>query len=291
MKRYDINVLEEKDIHNILDYFDIQTSTYNFKEPSYNPYGRNFFYNKLKNPPSGLLEVYFKHRPNPFNIQYPDDEDYKYTLEDLLKYEIAIEEAFIFWDAKQKPQEIQPQINLVVSNIFNDQNKEEVINHYLMENNIIEEPKLIKLGCYNTTPNTGLVVPLPQENLNDIQIDAIYFDDGIRIIEPQQGNIQDLLKLSNGAKNIYLFIFNTIKRSIRINLPDSLNPYKDIRDWKRANNLYAYEGEYNKESKSGNNPITIIEPAYKEINISYTINLLENIFETEDKIYRITCQV
>ncbi|BAD04639.1 hypothetical protein PAM_554 [Onion yellows phytoplasma OY-M] len=159
-----------------------------------------------------------------------------------------------------------------------------------MENNIIEEPKLIKLGCYNATPHAGLVLSLPSKTFHEIDIDTIYFDDGIRIIEPQQGNIQDLLKLSNGAKNIYLLIFNTIKRAIHINLPDSLNPYKDIRDWKRANNLYNYEGEYNRASKSGNNPITITKPTYKEINISYAINLLENTFETEDKIYRITCQ-
>ncbi|WP_225885800.1 hypothetical protein ['Fragaria x ananassa' phyllody phytoplasma] len=107
-----------------------------------------------------------------------------------------------------------------------------------------------------------MVVPLPQETLNDVQIDAIYFDDGIRIMSEsptkkflrkrikntqeihqrrQQrlkeiedddfkqllnqnikkyeeqintlkqelnqlpGNIEELLKLSNGAKNIYLF--------------------------------------------------------------------------------------
>ncbi|KOR75224.1 hypothetical protein CPX_001816, partial [Candidatus Phytoplasma pruni] len=208
MKRYDINVLEKKDIPNILEYFNIQTSAYNLEEPSYNPYGRKFFFNKFKNPPSDLLGVYLKHRPNPFNIQYPDDEDYEYTLEDLLKYEIAIEEAFVFWDAKQKPQEIKPQINLIVSNIFTDQNKEEVINHYLINNNIIKQPKLIKLGCYNATPNTGLVAPLPSRTFHEIDIDAVYFDDGIRFMEPHQGNIDDLLKLSNGAKNIYLFTFN-----------------------------------------------------------------------------------
>ncbi|QKX95088.1 hypothetical protein [Candidatus Phytoplasma asteris] len=217
-----------------------------------------------------------------------------------------------------------------------------------MENNIIKEPKLIKLGCYNATSHTGLVLPLPSKTFHEIDIDAIYFDDGIRIIpenqktqslrstleqyqkiqqqhqkqlnesesemfktflkekinqveeeiknlqqdiiKSQSYNIEDLLKLSNGAKKIYLFTFNTIKKTIHINLPESLNPYEQIRDWKRANNLYAYEGEYNRESKSGNSPITITEPAYKEINISYAINLLENNFETEDKIYRITCQ-
>ncbi|WP_017191746.1 hypothetical protein [Poinsettia branch-inducing phytoplasma] len=345
MKRYDINVLNHKDIPNVLKYFHLQCSGVLHK-PSYNNYQQTNLYYYLKNPPSGLLGVYFKPRFNPFKIEYPYADDL-YTLEDLLKYEIAIEEAFVFWDAKQKPQEIPPQINLVVSNIFTDQNKEEIINRWLINNNIIKQPKLIKLGCYNATTNTGLVAPLPSRTFHEIDIDAIYFDDGIRIMEenPQKqtirqhieilqktqqrykqrlkdieddkfkqlfneiikeiekeintfkqemhqlpGTIEDLLILSNGAKNIYLFIFNTIKRAIHINLPDSLNPYEQIRDWKRANNLYAYEGEYNRESKSGNNPITIIEPTCKEINISYAINLLENTFETEDKIYRITCQ-
>ncbi|ABC65356.1 conserved hypothetical protein [Aster yellows witches'-broom phytoplasma AYWB] len=122
------------------------------------------------------------------------------------------------------------------------------------------------------------MAPLTSKTFHEIDIDAIYFDDGIRIVKPQQRNIEDLLKLSNGAKNIYLFAFNIEKRVIHINLPDSLNPYQAIRDWKRANKLYAYEGKYNRRSASGN-----------ETFISFTINLVENIFETEDKIYRITC--
>ncbi|MBS2126627.1 hypothetical protein J8J04_02955 ['Fragaria x ananassa' phyllody phytoplasma] len=150
---------------------------------------------------------------------------------------------------------------------------------------------------------------MPQETLNDVKIDAIYFDDDIRIMSesPKKqllrqhieniqeiaqlpDTVEDLLKLSNGAKNIYLFTFNTQKRPIHINLPDNINPYEAIRDWKRSNNLYAYEGECNKQTQNGNNPITITEPAYKEIKIPYTLNLIENTFETEDKIYRITCQ-
>ncbi|XXP77171.1 MAG: hypothetical protein AB3N34_02395 [Lettuce witches'-broom phytoplasma] len=135
-----------------------------------------------------------------------------------------------------------------------------------------------------------MVVPLPQKTFNDIPIDAIYFDDGIRIMKPQQGTIEDLLKLSNDAKNIYLFVFNTQKKPIQIILPDSLNPYEAIRDWKRDNNLYAYKGEYNKQTHNGNNLITITEPSYKEIKIPYTVNLITNTFETEDKIYHIICQ-
>ncbi|MEC4558607.1 MAG: hypothetical protein U9532_00210 ['Conium maculatum' witches'-broom phytoplasma] len=180
-KRHDINVLDKDDIPNILKYFDIQTSIYGLKNPSYNPYNKQFFYPKLKKPPQGLLGVYFKPRPNPFKSSYPAT-DYQYSLEDLLKYEIAIEEAFVFWETKQTPNEDNPNIQLIVSNIFVGQSKEEVINEYLINENIIKEPKLIKLGCYNVTPNTGLVAPLPQETFNDVPIDAIYFDYGIRIM-------------------------------------------------------------------------------------------------------------
>ncbi|WEK82471.1 MAG: hypothetical protein PR2021_4030 [Candidatus Phytoplasma pruni] len=99
MKRYDINVLDHKDIPNVLKYFHLQCSGVLHK-PSYNNYQQTNLYYYLKNPPSGLLGVYFKPRFNPFKIEYPYADDL-YTLEDLLKYEIAIEEAFVFWDAKQ----------------------------------------------------------------------------------------------------------------------------------------------------------------------------------------------
>ncbi|ABC65355.1 conserved hypothetical protein [Aster yellows witches'-broom phytoplasma AYWB] len=134
MKRYDINVLDRGYIPNILNYFNLQCNGFiNPNIPSYNSYQGIKLYWYLKNPPSGLLGVYFKHRPNPFNIQYPAYEDYKYTLEDLLKNEIAIEEAFIFWDAKQKPNKDKPNIKINSINIFVGQNKEEIINqqqHY-----------------------------------------------------------------------------------------------------------------------------------------------------------------
>ncbi|MCQ9618815.1 MAG: hypothetical protein NOI47_000397 [Candidatus Phytoplasma pruni] len=290
MKRYDINVLDRKDIPNVLKYFNLQCGGfYDPNIPSYNAYRQTTLYYYLKNPPSGLLGVYFKPRLNPFKIEYPYA-DNNYTLEDLLKYEIAIEEAFVFWDVKQKPQDENVNIKLIVSDIFADQNKEEIINRWLINNNIIKQPKLIKLGCYNATPNTGLVAPLPSRTFHEIDIDAVYFDDGIRIMEPHQGNIDVLLKLSNGAKNIYLFTFNIGKRVTTINLPDSLHPYEAIQVWKRANNLSAYEGEYKKHSEKINNPINIISPASKTIDIFVNANIITNIFETEDKIYRIGCK-
>ncbi|MDC9032173.1 hypothetical protein [Columbia Basin potato purple top phytoplasma] len=307
---------------------------------------------KLKEPPKSLLGVYFKPRINPFNERYPN-EDNEYTLEELLKYETSIEETFVFWDFQEKPpQEEQSRINLVVSKIFTDQNKEEVINRYLIENNIIKEPKLIKLGCYNATQHTGLVLPLPSETFHEIDIDAIYFDDGIRIlpenpktqslkrklewtqelkkqdkkrlnevenesfktiikeiinqkekqiknlqqdiIKSQFYTIEDLLKLSNGAKNIYLFHFNVQKRKKIIELPDSLEPYQTIRDWKRENNLYTYpplikEGEYKEEIKEAEISFEITSPSYKKFNIPFKVKIVSHLFETDNTIYLIIC--
>ncbi|MCQ9618826.1 MAG: hypothetical protein NOI47_000408 [Candidatus Phytoplasma pruni] len=403
MKRYDINVLDRKDIPNVLKYFNLQCGGfYDPNIPSYNAYRQTTLYYYLKNPPSGLLGVYFKPRLNPFKIEYPYA-DNNYTLEDLLKYEIAIEEAFVFWDAKQKPQDENVNIKVIVSDIFADQNKEERINQYLINNNIIKQPKLIKLGCYNATTNTGLVAPLPSRTFHEIDIDAVYFDDGIRIIKEQPrtkteeikelkeeiddlieqckitknfdpsnpvkilvskierakkvkadgitakdfynygyssveeligagytllelydagysaeklvdaenaikeqintlkqeltqlpGNIEDLLKLSNGAKNIYLFTFIIEKRVITIDLPDSLNPYEAIRDWKRANNLSAYEGKWLKENgkvdfTENNSEIRLLVRSHG-FPTSFTVNVVINIFETKDKIYRIVCK-
>ncbi|AGL90036.1 hypothetical protein [Candidatus Phytoplasma australiense] len=338
MKRYDIPVLSKESIPEILKYFNIKTSNYGLDNPTYNPYTKNFFCYELKNPPAGLICAFFKARQNPFKEKYPQDDD-EYTLDDLLKYEIAIEEAFVFWDANKQPTQTNVNITFVKLDIFASDNKEKAINEYLIKNKIIKEPKPTKLGCYNATPTTGLVVPLPSINytthekdneiknwllqaqkkynhktsmkkidfltfwsdkpftyiftpkidflkieefslmrvyrdtrelikectirgesiqkapgkyyctpsidMNKIgydiggvelvfsepvseleppqqqQIEAIYFDDGIRFFpeSSQTYNIEDLKKLSNGAKKIYLFSFTTKKESKKLNYP------------------------------------------------------------------------
>jgi hypothetical protein len=73
-----------------------------YDSPRYNCSGSKLLNWYLKNPPKNLLGVYFKPRKNPFHTGYPYG-DYKYTLDDLLKQEIFIEEAYIFWDVKQEP--------------------------------------------------------------------------------------------------------------------------------------------------------------------------------------------
>ncbi|WP_320414844.1 DUF2963 domain-containing protein [Mulberry dwarf phytoplasma] len=253
MKRYDISVLSKESIPEILKYAGIKSDVVaydNFKTPSYNSNNDSIFYWHIKDPPEGLMGVYFKPRSsNPFNIKYPAANK-KYTLEDLLKYEIAIEEVFVFWDAQQKTQEEKVNLKVIISNIFVDQSKEEVINAKLTQMVDSQKPKLIKLGCYNATPNTGLVVPLPSDDWNGLKIEAIYFDDGIRLLPQETSTIDDLLKLSNGAKNIYLFSFNTQKRIKSIELHDAIDPYQAIRTWKRDNNLFDYEGEFIRQTDS-----------------------------------------
>ncbi|MDV3195497.1 MAG: hypothetical protein Q8894_02140 [Sweet potato little leaf phytoplasma] len=329
MKRYDIPVLSKESIPEILKYFNIETSPYGLDNPSYNPYGRDFFYFELKDPSSGLLGVYLKPRNNPFCIRYPQG-DKESTLVDLLKYEIAIEEAFVFWDDHQQPPTAEINQELIVLNLFADESKEDAINDYLIENQIINKPLLVKLGCYNATPNTGLVCPLPGGEFEGMEIAAIYFDNGMRIlledektsgfkkgiawreeikqkyqtelnqtenermktllqenikklteainnlhqeiIKTQTYTLAGLLKLANGAKNIYLFSFNIQKRIKEIELPDADDPYQVIRDWKRENNLYTFP------------------PLIKQSNYYYEGYTLKHVCETANHIYHITCQ-
>ncbi|AYJ01095.1 hypothetical protein CWO85_00895 [Candidatus Phytoplasma ziziphi] len=299
-KRYDINIFKstdsienKKNINSYLAYFNCNIEIL-LSTPSFNSYQNKILINDFKNPPQGLLGVYFKPRINPFKKGYPD-ESYKYTLEDLLEYEIAIEEAFVFWDVNQKPQEENVNKELIIINMFADQNQEEAINQYLIENNIIKKPKIIKLGCYNATTNTGLVLPLPTETLNSLKIEAIYFDDGIRIIDSNKHNLNDLLKLSNGAKNIYLFAFNIQKRKVVIELHDSLDPYQAIRNWKRENNLYTSltlikEGEYDKEIKEVEIGFEVSAPiGSKKFNIPFKVKIVSHLFETDNNIYLLLC--
>ncbi|WP_236628354.1 hypothetical protein [Candidatus Phytoplasma ziziphi] len=135
-------------------------------------------------------------------------------------------------------------------------------------------------------------------NLNKTEIDAIYFDDGIRIlsVSPQtkitSESIEDLLQLSNGAKNIYLFTFDIYKKIIKIDLPDSENPYEAIRNWKRDNNFYNFEGKYNQRLMRFHADIEVKKESIidKKFDLSTDVTIIEHIFETKNTIYYIICQ-
>jgi len=105
LKRHDFNVYNKNDIIKILKdnnndncYF---SNSFDFNKPGYNCYNNKLLDDYwFKDPPSGLITVYFKYRDNPFNQKYPVTH-YKHTLDDLLKQEISISEAYIFWDVTQ----------------------------------------------------------------------------------------------------------------------------------------------------------------------------------------------
>ncbi|WP_227807115.1 DUF2963 domain-containing protein [Mulberry dwarf phytoplasma] len=200
------------------------------------------------------MGVYFKPRSNPFNIKYPAANK-KHTLEDLLKYEIAIEEVFVFWDATKKGIENDAKINAVIIPLFADENKTEAINKYLINKGIFHKERLITLSCYNPTPNTGVVLPIPEGSKiiefveldiadkydphtntitrikperDDFSVDythpTVYYDGGIRVFPKHLVWDSNTIKSqANGAKNIYIFWFNTLKREEK-NDPVTLQP-------------------------------------------------------------------
>ncbi|MDV3182482.1 MAG: hypothetical protein Q8869_01240 [Candidatus Phytoplasma australasiaticum] len=170
------------------------------------------------------------------------------------------------------------------------------INDYLIKNQIITQSKFIQIGCYNMTPTTGLVVPLPEGKFEGMDIVAIYFDDGIRLLPKDEKTytLADLLKLANGAKNIYLFSFNIHKKAKYIELPSADDPYQAIRDWKRNNNLYTFpplvkESGYEEISKVFEDELDLTTNYGKKINTSVRAKLVLHYFETEDFDYVIKC--
>lgn len=170
-----------------------------------------------------------------------------------------------------------------------------------MENNIIKKPKFIVLGCYNPHPFVDLLMPFPSKTYNQIlqnvKIDAIYFDGGFRHLPLKtlkSYTIEDLLALSNGAKNIYLFTFNVQKIKKVIELPESSDPYTAIRNWKRENNFIFYpplieEGNYDETIKELEISLEITSPLYKKINIPFKTKIVSHIFETDNTFYLLVC--
>jgi len=336
--RYDYNVFNNNEIIRILKMHDngsyYFSGCFDLNKPGFNnndskSLGGFWF----KNPPHGLITVYFKYRNNPFNKKYPVD-DYDYTLDDLLKYEICIEEAHVFWNANQK--EIDPNLKIhhEIFTIHPDQNndnyKKELIQNYLCNSNITKNKKFIDLNCYNYSPTTDIVVPFKPSiykddtmktinvniidaknkiNQNNIEInkndeymydrirwllnmnrslqkeidvledqikrilpiEAVYFDNGIRFNESNL-EVNDLLKLSNGAKNVYLFSFN-VKKTKYITLLPSDNPYETIQKWKKDENILS----------------TIINESPFEWKDGDNYNLTQTV-ETKDAIYHINCR-
>ncbi|GLH61043.1 hypothetical protein [Paulownia witches'-broom phytoplasma] len=133
-----------------------------------------------------------------------------------------------------------------------------------------------------------MVAPLPSDDWYGFKIEAVYFDDGIRLLPQLTYTIEDLLKLSNGAKNVYLFTFNTQKRIKSIELPDAIDPYQAIRTWKRDNNLFDYEGEFIRQT--GSMKVVLSTSPNRKETISCELLQFQNIFETKKEKFIISCK-
>ncbi|CAP18450.1 conserved hypothetical protein [Candidatus Phytoplasma mali] len=213
-------ILDSTDVDQILALFGIRGVNCNGYSPGFNRFNESTLNWYFKNPDRYLKHAYFKPRFNPYQLKYPYA-DYQYTLDDMLSYQNApfIEEAFIFWDANKTLPNEQVNYHLVPITIAGETNQttiREQINNYLLNNRIISTTKVINLNSYNMSVDCGLVLPLPAGTYQNQAITAVYFDGGIRIIEnPSKYSLADLLKLTNGANNVYLF---TIKTPQKINI-------------------------------------------------------------------------
>ncbi|MDV3167940.1 MAG: hypothetical protein Q8781_01870 [Candidatus Phytoplasma stylosanthis] len=224
IKRYNIYLQDKniKYIKDILQSYNNQDIIFLDKNnPSYNSFGGNSLIYNIKKPPKGLIGVYLTPRNNIFAEKYQSQNNL-YTLEELLdKNILSISEAFVFWDQSFNFSKEKTKIHLIEYNnlvLDNDYfSMEKLINNFLKINKIITETEdiFIKKNCYNIAPKRGIIAPLPCFKNIDINIKKeidgeidfiyIYFDEGLRVIDHNNSNINDLLKLSNGAKKIYFF--------------------------------------------------------------------------------------
>lgn len=212
LNRQDFQVFEIASIPKILKYYDINVQIDNLTVPSYNVAGETTFRVPFKaGGPQGLKAVFFKVRTNWINRQYPSL-PYQLTLKDLLKYEFEIERAFVFWDGHQSRLTVNPpQIHLInytdyITN-HDEQAKKNAINEYLAQHHINPHRQPMQIGSFNGAETTGMTLPLPANaTYEGKKIEAVYFDKGSRVLPTNQNYaLTDLLKLANGAQNIYLF--------------------------------------------------------------------------------------
>jgi len=123
-----INVESFNDIPKNMKLLGVNGVSISSTNPSYNSNYSNCIIWNLKNPQDGLFDIYFKPRSNPFKIKYPCDHN-KYTFDDLLKQEIAIEKAYVFWDINKA--QIDPNVNIHTINLkYNSAQEDNILNSY-----------------------------------------------------------------------------------------------------------------------------------------------------------------
>ncbi|MBP5835640.1 hypothetical protein [Candidatus Phytoplasma meliae] len=238
-KVHHINIQNRNQIPEILKRAEIpfEATHYFNNRPSYNEYSMSYVWWYLKEPPNGLIHTFFTPRQNPFGYRYPRSDD-KYTIQDLLQHDIAFEEAWLFYDVSTQPtrtdckihnidldinlnnhtigQEIKNKLKtetklteLELTN-YRDQIVRQEVNKYLLSNKIIKsELREIMPNHMNVAPNCSISFPFNQNDTTKTNF-CLYFDDGFRAFDADT-TIDTLLKLSNDAKNGYLF-------NVKINL-------------------------------------------------------------------------
>ncbi|WAN63643.1 hypothetical protein RS022_08450 [Candidatus Phytoplasma rubi] len=216
MKIYDVNVQNLESIKIFLqNYKYINTQFYNHI-PGYNCFGQiNLNFICLKNPPKGLLGVYIFPRENPFKMKY-SEQQYSLTLKELLENNTTIKKVYCFWNVKEINLIKNVNIVHIVKHDVADNKIADYINKYLDSKGIYRENRYIRKGCYNMSKQTGISIPLPKGQFNYTDVVNIYFDKGERFMLQEEGDIQTLLNMPNGAKNIYIFSIknSTVSRKI-----------------------------------------------------------------------------
>ncbi|MFP7699451.1 hypothetical protein ACLHHF_00520, partial [Candidatus Phytoplasma pyri] len=205
-----LKVHEYTEIPKLLETFGINGVTVR-EIPSFNKCYEKRLEWFFKNPASNLLGAYFEARKP---ISYDDKSillygNYQYTLEDMLetgKYKIEI--AYIFEKADKIPSNLN--IHHIKTTIPFNQSKIDYIKNYL---NINQE---VRLNSYNGNANS-VTMPLPSNaNYNNEPVDVVYFDKGNRFLNPNYHDIDDLLKLANGADNVYIFSLTNKKPQMNV---------------------------------------------------------------------------
>ncbi|MGA0447949.1 MAG: hypothetical protein ACLTFB_01080 [Candidatus Phytoplasma pyri] len=279
-------VLEFADIYKILAFYDHNDLSKYSDNPGYNNYDRkslNYFY--FKNPSLNLLTAFFIPR-KPHNEQVREmylQGGYQYTLDDLLTCEYEISDAFIFELADKIDSNLK--INHIKTTIPYNQTKLEFIKNYLKTN--LNFDKEINLNCYNSNLKSGIISSLPTNSkYNNDLVDAIYFDDGIRFINSTNHDINDLLKLSNGAKNVYIFsLTNAEKPQINI-INHYFTSIQDIKEYMYKNyNVFVVPNTFIRGTSF--NPSPFEEKNGKNIAIlsSKFLNCVENLYGVYFEFY------
>ncbi|MGI3136412.1 MAG: hypothetical protein ACN23H_02425 [Candidatus Phytoplasma vitis] len=323
IKRNDIKIMSKEYIPNYMKLLNIDDVIVNsnISLPVYNKSNEKNLYYCFKNPSEDLLGAYFIHNSNPFNIEYPSENN-KYELIDLLKNEISISEAYIFWELKQKPQDttkqyIEHEIDHGPVNNMQQATEEWIKNN--VKGNITSNDKnwgncIVKstdsnnnyhytIKCQEKEEKQFLINLGPVNNMQ--QATEEYIKNNVKgIIIDNNNNWGNCLVVSTDTNYSYAYLIKCTQLEI-IDLDDSLDPKQTILDWKKENKFIdsQYEGKWETKisTKEANIllPLIIIDVDFKEgkitpptretIDFDVSLSIVFNSFNDLNKTYLICC--